>query len=73
MLTFPKPIESLEPSEARKQPTPTDAVMKIIKDKKLEVDSAPIGLNAAALAASQAGNFDPNSPWAARRSPVLSK
>ncbi len=32
-----KPIESLEPSEARKQPTPTDAVMKIIKDKKLEV------------------------------------
>lgn len=32
-----KPIETLEPSEARKQPTPTDAVMKIIKDKKLEV------------------------------------
>jgi acetyl esterase len=31
-----KPIETLEPSEARKQPTPTDAVMKIIKDKKLE-------------------------------------
>lgn len=33
----PKPIETLEPSEARKQPTPTDAVMKIIKDKKLDV------------------------------------
>lgn len=33
----PKPIESLEPGEARKQPTPTDAVMKIIKDKKLDV------------------------------------
>lgn len=32
-----KPIESVEPSEARKQPTPTDAVMKIIKDKKLDV------------------------------------
>ncbi len=32
-----KPIETLEPSEARKQPTPTDAVMKIIKDKKLDV------------------------------------
>nr|WP_197064297.1 alpha/beta hydrolase [Methylobacterium sp. ZNC0032] len=32
-----KPIESLEPSEARKQPTPTDAVMKIIKDAKLDV------------------------------------
>ena len=32
-----KPIESLEPGEARKQPTPTDAVMKIIKDKKLTV------------------------------------
>lgn len=33
----PKPIETLEPSEARKQPTPTDAVMKIIEDKKLDV------------------------------------
>lgn len=33
-----KPIESLSPSEARKQPTPTDAVMKIIKDEKLKVD-----------------------------------
>ena len=32
-----KPIETLEPSEAREQPTPTDAVMKIIKDKKLDV------------------------------------
>lgn len=32
-----KPIETLEPSEARRQPTPTDAVMKIIKDKKLDV------------------------------------
>ncbi|MDO9440889.1 MAG: alpha/beta hydrolase fold domain-containing protein, partial [Beijerinckiaceae bacterium] len=33
-----KPVESLSPSEARKQPTPTDAVMKIIKDEKLKVD-----------------------------------
>ena len=33
----PKAIETLEPSEARKQPTPTDAVMKIIKEKKLDV------------------------------------
>jgi acetyl esterase len=32
-----KPIGQLEPSEARSQPTPTDAVMKIIKDKKLDV------------------------------------
>ena len=31
-----KPIETLEPAEARKQPTPTDAVMKIVKDKKLD-------------------------------------
>lgn len=31
-----KPIENLEPAEARKQPTPTDAVMKIIKDRKLD-------------------------------------
>lgn len=31
-----KPIETLEPSEARRQPTPTDAVMKIIKDRKLD-------------------------------------
>jgi acetyl esterase len=33
-----KPVETLSPSEARKQPTPTDAVMKIIKDEKLKVD-----------------------------------
>ena len=34
----PKPIESLAPSEARKQPSATDAVMKVIKDEKLKVD-----------------------------------
>ena len=34
----PKPIESLEPSDARKQPTPADAVAKIIKDEKLKAD-----------------------------------
>ena len=33
-----KPIESLSPAEARKQPTPTDAVMQIIKDEKRKVD-----------------------------------
>jgi acetyl esterase len=32
-----KPVETLDPAEARRQPTPTDAVAKIIKDKKLEV------------------------------------
>ena len=34
----PKPIETLTPSEARKQPTPTDAVMKLIKDKNIKAD-----------------------------------
>lgn len=34
----PKPVESLSPSDARKQPTPTDAVMKIIKDEKIKAD-----------------------------------
>lgn len=34
----PKPIESLSPSDARKQPTATDAVKKIIKDENLKVD-----------------------------------
>ena len=33
-----KPVETLTPAEARKQPTPTDAVVKIIKDEKLKVD-----------------------------------
>lgn len=33
----PKPIETLEPSEARKQPSGTDAVKKVIKDEKLDV------------------------------------
>lgn len=34
----PKPIENLMPAEARKQPTPADAVKQVIKDKKLTVD-----------------------------------
>lgn len=34
----PKPIETLTPSEARKQPSPADAVKKIIKDENLKVD-----------------------------------
>lgn len=29
----PKPIETLEPAEARKQPTPADAVMAVLKQK----------------------------------------
>ena len=27
----PEPIETLEPKEARKQPTPADAVMKVLE------------------------------------------
>ena len=38
----PKPIESLEPSEARKQPTPTDAVMAVLKQKGK--DTSPTAL-----------------------------
>jgi acetyl esterase len=34
----PKPIETLSPSEARKQYSATDAVKKVIKDDKLDVD-----------------------------------
>ena len=34
----PKPIETLSASEARKQPTPADAVAKIIKDEHRKVD-----------------------------------
>ena len=37
-----KPIETLEPAEARKQPTPTDAVMAILK--KQGKDTAPTAL-----------------------------
>jgi acetyl esterase/lipase len=32
----PKPIETLEPAEARRQPTPADAVARIAKDEKLD-------------------------------------
>lgn len=31
-----KPIETLTPEEARRQPTPTDAVMKILRERKVE-------------------------------------
>jgi acetyl esterase/lipase len=34
----PKPIETLEPSEARRQPSAADAVKKVIKDEKLDVN-----------------------------------
>jgi len=34
----PKPIETLTPAEARKRPSATDAVKKVIKDEKLTVD-----------------------------------
>lgn len=34
----PKPIETLSPSEARKQYSATDAVKKVIKDEKIDVD-----------------------------------
>jgi acetyl esterase len=34
----PKPIENLEPFEARKQYSATDAVKKVIRDEKLDVD-----------------------------------
>jgi len=33
-----KPIETLEPAEARKQPTPTDAVMAVLKSKGKDTD-----------------------------------
>lgn len=34
----PKPIETLEPGEARNQPTPADAVAKILKDENRKID-----------------------------------
>ncbi|NUO74046.1 MAG: alpha/beta hydrolase, partial [Frateuria sp.] len=34
----PKPIETLEPAEARKQPTPADAVMAVLKQKGKPID-----------------------------------
>jgi acetyl esterase/lipase len=37
-----KPIETLEPAEARKQPTPTDAVMAVLK--KRGKDTSPLAL-----------------------------
>ncbi|MES2992320.1 MAG: alpha/beta hydrolase [Pseudomonadota bacterium] len=37
-----KPIETLEPADARKQPTPTDAVMAVLK--KRGIDSSPTAL-----------------------------
>jgi len=36
-----KPIETLEPAEARKQPTPADAVMALMKDKNIDPASMP--------------------------------
>lgn len=38
-----KPIESLEPAEARKQPTPTDAVMQVLKKSDQPTTPEPVG------------------------------
>ena len=37
-----KPIETLEPAEARKQPTPTDAVMAVLKKKGKDTSPAAL-------------------------------
>lgn len=39
----PKPIETLEPKEARKQPTPTDAVIKVLEGRGQSADPEPVG------------------------------
>lgn len=38
-----KPIEELTPEEARRQPTPTDAVMKLLRDRGLSTEPEPVG------------------------------
>ncbi len=38
-----KPIETLTPAEARKQPTPTDAVMALLKAQGKPTDPLPVG------------------------------
>jgi acetyl esterase len=39
----PKPIETLEPAEARKQPTPADAVKKVLEKQGKSTDPEPVG------------------------------
>lgn len=38
-----KPIEELSPEKARRQPTPTDAVMKILRDQGKSTEPEPVG------------------------------
>jgi acetyl esterase len=38
-----KPIEMLEPDQARKQPTPTDAVVAVLKKQGKSTDPEPVG------------------------------
>lgn len=39
----PKPIEKLSPTEARQQPTPTDAVMQLMKKKGMDTTPMSVG------------------------------
>ncbi len=39
----PKPIESLDPKEARKQPTPADAVMRVLEQRGAETEPEAVG------------------------------
>lgn len=38
-----KPIEELTPEEARRQPTPTDAVMKLLREQGKSLEPEPVG------------------------------
>jgi acetyl esterase len=39
----PQPFEILEPDQARRQPTPADAVMKVLQDEGRPTDPEPVG------------------------------
>ena len=39
----PKPIPQLSPAQARKQPSPTDAVMQLMKERGMDASPQPVG------------------------------
>ena len=56
----PKPIESLSPTEARKQPTPADAVQALLRKRGISTSPekvGKVGMGAAVDKAGQAQQF----------------
>ncbi|SDZ36463.1 Acetyl esterase/lipase [Micromonospora pattaloongensis] len=72
----PKPIETLEPQRARKQPTPADAVSRVLADTGRPTDPEPVGSVEDITIPRPSGDialrvYRPTPPVSARNMPIV--